>query len=276
MKKNIKIAITSMSLLASTAMLAPLATPVHAADTTAVATASTEAKSETQSVSMSITKTGTTTASEAAVFLGKTAQVTVQNGKVTSITLHVDGSAFPAAKGQDMSKLLSDVTLNGVEGKQENVAKDGSSLDYVFSGDAYKAGKGTMSFTINAMGTTMKESADVTFGEISASSDSDAKTENAATTTASTDKKTETTTKKAKKSSKKTKKAAKSKKSKKATKKVRKLTHNAYEYNKKGKRANKKVLKKGKKVTTYGKTVKIHKKAFYSIGKGLYVKKANF
>ena len=287
MKKNTKIVLATLSLLAAGVTVAPFASPV-AAETTAPAApatqvvsgasknASTAASTTTPatatnstttpattatptsapvattttttpagpSVSMLITKTGTSTQSEAAMFLGKSAQVTVKDGKVTELTLHVSG-ATQMTKGQDMSKMMSSVTLNGVEGKQANVAKDGSSLDYVFTGDAYKEGKGVIKFTLNVMGKVMNESADVTLGAVEG-----VKTpaEQPATTT-----------------------------TKKSAKKVKRtLKHNAFVYKKSGKRLGKKVLKKGTKVSTSKKAVKLHGKAYYQVAKNQYVKKANF
>ena len=286
MKKNTKIVLATLSLLAAGVTVAPFASPV-AAETTAPAApatqvvsgasknASTATSSTTPatattstttpaatatpttapvatttttpagpSVSMLITKTGTSTPSEAAMFLGKSAQVTVKDGKVTELTLHVSG-ATQMTKGQDMSKMMSSVTLNGVEGKQANVAKDGSSLDYVFTGDAYKEGKGVIKFTLNVMGKVMNESADVTLGAVEG-----VKTpaEQPATTT-----------------------------TKKSAKKVKRtLKHNAFVYKKSGKRLGKKVLKKGTKVSTSKKAVKLHGKAYYQVAKNQYVKKANF
>lgn len=287
MKKNTKIVLATLSLLAAGVTVAPFASPV-AAETTAPAApatqvvsgasknASTAASTTTPatatnstttpattatptsapvattttttpagpSVSMLITKTGTSTQSEAAMFLGKSAQVTVKDGKVTELTLHVSG-ATQMTKGQDMSKMMSSVTLNGVEGKQANVAKDGSSLDYVFTGDAYKEGKGVIKFTLNVMGKVMNESADVTLGAVEG-----VKTpaEQPATTT-----------------------------TKKSAKKVKRtLKHNAFVYKKSGKRLGKKVLKKGTKVSTSKKAVKLHGKAYYQVAKNQYVKKVNF
>lgn len=286
MKKNTKIVLATLSLLAAGVTVAPFASPV-AAETTAPAApatqvvsgasknASTATSSTTPatattstttpaatatpttapvatttttpagpSVSMLITKAGTSTPSEAAMFLGKSAQVTVKDGKVTELTLHVSG-ATQMTKGQDMSKMMSSVTLNGVEGKQANVAKDGSSLDYVFTGDAYKEGKGVIKFTLNVMGKVMNESADVTLGAVEG-----VKTpaEQPATTT-----------------------------TKKSAKKVKRtLKHNAFVYKKSGKRLGKKVLKKGTKVSTSKKAVKLHGKAYYQVAKNQYVKKANF
>lgn len=292
MKKNTKIVLATLSLLAAGVTVAPFASPVAAETTTpaapatqvvsgasknasiaastnpvatttpaaTAATATTPATTATPtsapvattttttpagpSVSMLITKTGTSTQSEAAMFLGKSAQVTVKDGKVTELTLHVSG-ATQMTKGQDMSKMMSSVTLNGVEGKQANVAKDGSSLDYVFTGDAYKEGKGVIKFTLNVMGKVMNESADVTLGAVEG-----VKTpaEQPATTT-----------------------------TKKSAKKVKRtLKHNAFVYKKSGKRLGKKVLKKGTKVSTSKKAVKLHGKAYYQVAKNQYVKKVNF
>lgn len=164
MRKNTKIILTSLALLASASVLAPSAV-VSAADqpaTNVAATTATSQNSDLQTITMTITKTGSTTPSEAAMFLGNSAQVNVKDGKVTEVIIHVDGSKAPMTKGQDMSKMVASLTLNGVAGKQENVAKDGSSLDYVFSADAYKEGAGSLEFGLNVMGKTMNEKADIT------------------------------------------------------------------------------------------------------------------
>lgn len=239
MRKNTKIILTSLALLASTSVLAPVSV-VSAADQPVSAVTATQ-NSDLQTITMTITKSGSTTPSEAAMFLGNSAQVNVKDGKVTEVIIHVDGSKAPMTKGQDMSKMVASLTLNGVAGKQENVAKDGSSLDYVFPANAYKEGAGSLEFGLNVMGKTMNEKADVTLGQV------------ANTTTKKTDSNTKTA---------------------KATKRT--LKHNAYVYKKNGKRANKKVLKKGHRVNTYGRAIKLHGKNFYRISKNTYVKKANF
>ena len=265
MKKNTKVILASLSLLATAAITTPvLADSTTPAQTPVVAT-NTAANAETktvdansQTVTMAITKTGSTQPSEAAMFLGNSAQVTLKDGKVSEITIHVDGSKNPMTKSQDMSKMISAISLNGVAGKAENVAKDGSSLDFVFPADAYKEGKGTLAFTLNVMGKTMNETADVTLGKL-------------ANTDASN---TKTTSEKTDKAAKITKTSKNTTKKTRATKRT--LKHNAYIYDKKGKRVGKKVLKKHSKVSTYGKAIKLHGKNFYRISKNQYVKKANF
>ncbi|MBD5431219.1 MAG: hypothetical protein HDR41_01915 [Lactobacillus sp.] len=259
MKKNTKVILASLSLLATAAISTPvLADSTTPAQTPVVAT-NTAAKTvdaNSQTVTMAITKTGSTQPSEAAMFLGNSAQVTLKDGKVSEITIHVDGSKNPMTKSQDMSKMISAISLNGVAGKAENVAKDGSSLDFVFPADAYKEGKGTLAFTLNVMGKTMNETADVTLGKLANTGAS-----NTETTSEKTDKKTTKTSKNT---------------TKKAHAIKRTLKHNAYIYDKKGKRVGKKVLKKHSKVSTYGKAIKLHGKNFYRISKNQYVKKANF
>lgn len=54
------------------------------------------------------------------------------------------------------------------------------------------------------------------------------------------------------------------------------MRHNAYIYNHAGRRANWRVLRKGTPVKTYGSRFHINGKSYYRIGKGLYVKVANF
>lgn len=226
MKKNTKIMLVSLFLLASAAMAMPAVSPVtvHAADQVA-ATATSDA--QTQNVSLAITKSGSTQPSEAAMFLGKTAQVSLENGKVTQVTIHVDGSNSPMTKGQDMTKMISSMSLNGVAGKQANAAKDGSSFDFVFPAEAYRAGKGELDVSLNVMGKTMNEKADATLGEVQTA----AANENSATTTTKKTKKTvkkssKKISKKAKKSKKHNTKKAKNSKHKKARKNVKHIRHN--------------------------------------------------
>ncbi|RVU72070.1 SLAP domain-containing protein [Lactobacillus xujianguonis] len=287
MKKNIKITLATVTLLASAA-LAPMAMPVHAADvqntttaatannakaTTAVATTATNTTqtaatdANTQTVSMAITQTGTDKPSEAGTFLGKTAKLVMKDGKIDQVVLHVNGMNTPMGMGQDMSKVITKLTINGVAGKQANIKDDGSELDFVFPATAYKEGKGTLEVELHVMNRAMSEKADITFGKV------ETKTEEPAAKTDTT-KQENTNTEVAAKVDKKTKTVKKA--TKKAKAKKRTLKHNAYAYKKNGKRANKKVLKKGKKVNTYGKAIKLHGKAFYRISKNTYVKKANF
>ena len=54
------------------------------------------------------------------------------------------------------------------------------------------------------------------------------------------------------------------------------MKHNAYIYNHSGRRANWRVLRKGTPIKTYGSKFNINGKSYYRIGKGLYVKAANF
>lgn len=261
MKKNIKITLATAAVLASTALL-PMTMPVHAADVATTATStSTNTAADTQTVSMTITQSGTDKPSEAGSFLGKTAQLVMKDGKVDQVIIHVDGATNPMAKGQNMAKLITKLTINGVDGKQANVKADGSALDFIFPATAYREGKGELSVDLNVMNRTMSEKADITFGAVTRA-DNSTKTETS--TTENTQTTATTVTKKAKKATKKAKGVK------------RTLKHNAYEYKKNGKRANKKVLKKGKKVTTYSRAIKLHGKSFYRISKNVYVKKANF
>ena len=54
------------------------------------------------------------------------------------------------------------------------------------------------------------------------------------------------------------------------------MRRNAYIYNHAGRRANWRVLRRGTPVKTYGSRFNINGKSYYRIGKGLYVKAANF
>lgn len=269
---------------------APQTTSTPQATSQAVTFSKTLDLSNAKTISLALTKTGTTTSSEAAMYLGNTAKVIMANGKVSQVVLHVNGNT-PVTKGQDMTKMISEASLNGVKATLANVASDGSSFDLVFPASAYKAGKGQMSFTMNVMGHTMNVSADANLGEVAPATKK--------TTKKSTKKHAKKTTKKSKKRvvrrhKKTTKKSKKRvvrrhkkvvKKSKKRivrkhTKKIRStkrtLKHNAYAYLRNGKRANKKLLKKGHKLATYGRAIKLHGKYFYRISKTTYVKKANF
>ena len=169
MRKNIKITLATAAVLASTALL-PMAMPVHAADVATTATStSTNSAADTQTVSMTITQSGTDKPSEAGSFLGKTAQLVMKDGKVDQVIIHVNGADNPMAKGQNMSKLITKLTINGVDGKQANVKADGSALDFVFPTTAYKEGKGELSVDLNVMNHTMSEKADITFGAVTKS-----------------------------------------------------------------------------------------------------------
>ena len=269
MKKS-KIILVSLSLFASAATLAPIASPVFAAKSIVTENKTANAKAEdVQTIKMTITKTGTDKPSDAAMFLGKNAEVTVKDGKIVSVKIHVDGSTNPRTKGQNMAKMVASFAINGVKGEQKNIAQDGSSLDFIFPASAYKEGKGTVEFQINAMGHAMDEKADITFDKvILPAADKTAK---------KTTKKSKTSHKKTvKKAVKKAKQTKHVKKAKKARKVKRTLKHNAYIYKKNGKRANKKVLKKHHRVNTYGRAIKLHGKYFYRISKNTYVKRANF
>ncbi|MGN1407089.1 hypothetical protein [Lactobacillus sp.] len=81
----------------------------------------------------------TTKTSMAASYLAKNLNVTVAGGKVSSVKLTV--SAAGAA-------VLSKVTMNGVAGTRTNNAD--KTATYTFAGDAYKEGKGEISFEVSA------------------------------------------------------------------------------------------------------------------------------
>ena len=268
MKKNTKIIIASLSLLSAFAVATP---SVANADSMLISPKPNliSANTTTKDVKISVTKTGSTEKSEAGMFMGDSVKVSLDGNKVTGITVHLDSSRVPMAKGQDLSKVITSLTINGVKGEAKNVAQDGSSLDFVFPGNAYKEGKGTLTVTLNAMGKTMTESADITFDKaVETPAKPDANKDGKKDTKKPAKKNNKKVTKKAKKASKKTTKKSK------ATKRT--LKHNAYIYGKNAKRVNKKVLKKNHKVNTYGKAIKLHGKYFYRIAKNQYVKKANF
>ena len=100
-------------------------------------------------------------------FVGNKAQVTVKNGRVVKLTIHVDGKNSPMGKGQNVEKIVKSLKINGVKGKKAKVSKDNSSFDFVFSGKAFKNNGWTkMSVTIN-FGGNMTEQAWVKFGKVS-------------------------------------------------------------------------------------------------------------
>lgn len=255
-----------------------------------------------KSLPMTITKTGSKEASEAAMFLGKQFKLICENGKPVSFAIHVDGSKSTMTKGQDMTKMISSMSIDGVAGKQENISSDHSQFDYVFPISAYKAGKSTLAVSLNVMGRTMNEKCDLTLADQAGKMP--------------------------------TSKPAKTQKSHQAKAKKYEIKHNSCLYNKHGKRIGKRILKagtvvkatgvktikgikycqlsknrfvkagniighkhvlkrnayvyhrngrhygklihKGKKLTTYGSIVKLHGKRFYHIAANKYVKVANF
>lgn len=260
MKKSTKVILAALSLTAAGVTTTATAAPAFAADDTTNDVMVISTQDQKQSISLSMTKAGTTTPSEAAQFFGNSATVTTKDGKVDGLSIHVDGSKSPMTKGQDVSKMIESVTLNGAEGTKENVADDGSSFDLVFPASAYKEGKGTIEFTLNVMGQTMSEKADVTLGKLSTDESKDSQTENKDNqTTDTTDKtdeeKTDTDTTNTK-----------------SSKKV--VMANAYVYNKSGKRVGKKTIKLGATVKVLGaKTIK--GKRYYQIGKNSFIRTVN-
>ncbi|WP_279035955.1 SLAP domain-containing protein [Lactobacillus intestinalis] len=260
MKKSTKVILAALSLTAAGVTTTATAAPAFAADDTTNDVMVISTQDQKQSISLSMTKAGTTTPSEAAQFFGNSATVTTKDGKVDGLSIHVDGSKSPMTKGQDVSKMIESVTLNGAEGTKENVADDGSSFDLVFPASAYKEGKGTIEFTLNVMGQTMSEKADVTLGKLSTDESKDSQTENKDNqTTDTTDKtdeeKTDTDTTNPK-----------------SSKKV--VMANAYVYNKSGKRVGKKTIKLGATVKVLGaKTIK--GKRYYQIGKNSFIRTVN-
>lgn len=260
MKKSTKVILAALSLTAAGVTTTATAAPAFAADDTTNDVMVISTQDQKQSISLSMTKAGTTTPSEAAQFFGNSATVTTKDGKVDGLSIHVDGSKSPMTKGQDVSKMIESVTLNGAEGTKENVADDGSSFDLVFPASAYKEGKGTIEFTLNVMGQTMSEKADVTLGKLSTDESKDNQTENKDNqTTDTTDKtdeeKTNTDTTNTK-----------------SSKKV--VMANAYVYNKSGKRVGKKTIKLRATVKVLG-TKTIKGKHYYQIGKNSFIRTVN-
>lgn len=275
-----------MSGLTLTALLASPLTNVAAETDQAASTAQ---QTSSQKVALNIFKSNTQQPSEAAMFLGKAAQVNLQNGKVTSLTIHVDGSQNKMSQGQDMTKLISSLTINGVPGKVENVAADHSSFDFVFGPQAYQAGKGKLAVSLQVMGRTMNENADIVLGKLTGTK-TPAKSYTLKHNAYLYNAQGKRVGKKVLKAGKKIKASG--------TKTIngqlfcqlshkrfvkagnvlgnkRTLKKNAYVYRHNGKRTHK-LLKKGKQVTIYGSAIKLHGKNFYHISATRFVRKANF
>ncbi|WP_251716313.1 hypothetical protein [Lactobacillus agrestimuris] len=165
MKKNL------LKFIATSSAALTLATPVAFAMTQNPQIVS-AAKVETQkSVKMTVYKYSANHKSRAKSmaqgFVGTKAGVTIKNGKVTKLTLHVDGKNSPMGKGQNVDKIVKSLKINGVSGHKENISADNSSFDFVFSGKAFKNnGWAKMSVTIN-FGGNMTEQAWVKFGKVS-------------------------------------------------------------------------------------------------------------
>ena len=106
-------------------------------------------------------------ASMATGFVGKSAKVTIKNGKVTKMIIHVDGKNSPMGKGQDVAKIVKSLKINGVKGHKENISTDHSKFDFVFSSKAFKNnGWAIMNVSIN-FGANINEEAWVKFGKVS-------------------------------------------------------------------------------------------------------------
>lgn len=167
--KKYNIIIASAALLATTAFLS--VTPINNQPVFAAKTATTAATAD-QTISMNVYKTGTTQSSMAANFIGSSARVSIANGKVQNVYIHVDGSSAFAqnmiktmGKGKNIGDLISSLSLNGVSGTKTNISADG--LDYVFPASAYKEGKGTLNVVISLPGMSLNEQADVVLGKVS-------------------------------------------------------------------------------------------------------------
>lgn len=107
------------------------------------------------------------TKSMATAFVGNKAKLIVNNGKVSQMVIHVDGANSSMGKGQDVSKIVKSLRINGVSGQKKNISKDHSSFDFVFSGSAFKNnGWVKMNVTIN-FGGAMNEQAWVKFDKVS-------------------------------------------------------------------------------------------------------------
>lgn len=281
-KKSSKaLSIFSLSL----ALAAPL-TP------TAMAASKPQAVSQqqqSQQVAIQITKTGSQQPSEAAMFLGKTVTVNSTNGKVASFSLHVDGSKNKMTQGQDMTKMISAMSINGVSGQQANVNQDHSQFDFVFPATAYKAGKGTLTVNLSVMGHQMKESCDLALPSLTTPAQKQAKKYTVKHSAYLYNKNGKRVTKKVLKAGSQIKaigtkvikgstycQLSKNRfvKASNVLGTKRQLKHNAYIYYRNGKHGQ--LLKKHRQVTTYGSVIKLHGKHFYHISANRFVKSANF
>lgn len=124
-------------------------------------------KEVTRKVSFHVYKHHSKKTSMAQGFIGKEAQVVIKNGKVTSLTIHVDGRQNKMGQSKDVSSIVKSLAINHKSGQKRNIAADGSNFDYVFPGSAFKAGKKlNLKVTID-LGMKMTETADIKFGKVS-------------------------------------------------------------------------------------------------------------
>lgn len=132
-----------------------------------------KAATKTQTVSMQVYKYTKNhrgrQKSMAQAFVGTKAKVVLNNGRVNKLIVHVNGQNNPLAQNQDVSKIVKALKINGVKSVKENISKDHSNFDFVFSKNAFKNnGWAKLNVEIN-LGTTMSEQAWIKFGKVKVS-----------------------------------------------------------------------------------------------------------
>jgi len=148
--KKTKTVLATLSVATALTTFAPLATPVLADGTPAVQqTQTTQLKDGVQEVGITYSKTGTQDPSETGRFLGNKIYVTVENHKVTKVTLNVPKGA---------AQFINGITLNNQVG-QLTKNSDGSEV-VDFSAAAYSGDKGVISFDLTTPMGSMHKSAD--------------------------------------------------------------------------------------------------------------------
>lgn len=154
--RKINLAAVAITLMGTASAIMPMQTSTVVAQ-----------KVATKKVGFHVYKKGSRQTSMAQSFIGKNGTVKIVNGKISSFTIHVDGSKNKLGQGQDVAKIVKSLTINHKKGKKTNIAADHNSFDFVFPGSAVKSnGKVSLNVTID-FGGDMHESADLKFAKIS-------------------------------------------------------------------------------------------------------------
>ncbi|MCI1230853.1 MAG: NEAT domain-containing protein [Lactobacillus delbrueckii] len=126
-------------------------------------------KADDYTVDMTLLKTGTADKSAASSFI-KQATITVNDGQVTQVAVHVNSDsqaakAFLAMAQATTSQVVKSVSLQGVKGQKANASKDGNSFDLLFDKKTYllKANSGVLTVDLAMNGSVFSEKADYYF-----------------------------------------------------------------------------------------------------------------
>ena len=126
-------------------------------------------KADDYTVDMTLLKTGTADKSAASSFI-KQATITVNDGQVTQVAVHVNSDsqaakAFLAMAQATTSQVVKSVSLQGVKGQKANASKDGNSFDLLFDKKTYllKANLGVLTVDLAMNGSVFSEKADYYF-----------------------------------------------------------------------------------------------------------------